>query len=471
MIGRKTERDTLLSYVKSDRSEFVAVYGRLRVGKTYLVTETLRRDLLFCVTGLYKRPMREQLANFADQLVRAGWKGAHPQSWMEAFTSLADLMEASSRQRKIAFIDEMPWMDSQRSGFLAALEHFWNSRAARRKDFILIACGSATTWMTSKLINNKGGLHNRLTHQMYVRPFTLLETEQMLHSKGIHWIREQVAQCYMVMGGIPYYLSLLQKSMSLAQNIDHLFFRQGGEMETEFTRLFTSLFDAPEYYVKIVAALAGKARGMTRDEIVKTAKISAGGSLSRALEDLDRCCFIRRYSDIARRRQDALYQLTDPFTLFYYHFMAGGEFHNADAPWMGLLSQPRFNTWAGYAFETLCLLHVPQIKQAIGISAVSTNVFSWRSREQGRGAQIDMLIDRQDNVINVCEIKFHSSPFVIQKAYRDKLRERMEILRAATAGLRPHKSLVLTFITSNGLKQNIHSVDVVSQVTLDDLFR
>ncbi len=470
MIGRKKEIDSLLSYVGSERSEFVAVYGRRRVGKTYLVSETLGKDLFFYVTGLHKRPMKEQLANFAGQLVKSGWKGDAPKDWNEAFSSLADLMQSSPLKRKVAFIDEMPWMDTQRSGFLSALEHFWNSWAARRNDIVLIACGSATTWMTNKLINNKGGLHNRLTHQIYVRPFTLLETEQMLQSKGIHWIREQVAQCYMVMGGIPYYLSLLKSNLSLAQNVDELFFTQGGEMETEFDRLFSSLFDSPDYYTKIVAALAKKSQGMTRDEIAKATRISDGGTLSKALDDLDRCCFIRRYNDIVCRKRDGLYQLTDPFTLFYYHFMASGEFHNASSPWMGLQGQPRFNTWAGYAFETLCLLHVPQIKQGIGIAAVSTNVFSWRSNREGRGTQIDMLIDRQDNVVNVCEMKFHASPFAITKAYRDKLQERMAILRDAMSALRPHKSLCLTFITSNGLKENAYSVDVVSQLTIDDLF-
>ena len=467
MVGRKKEIEELLSYKDSDRAEFVAVYGRRRVGKTYLVYQTFKNDLTFDVTGLYKRPMKEQIANFYTQLAAAGWKGTMRSSWKEAFDDLAQMIEKSRRKRKILFFDEMPWMDTKRSGFESALEHFWNSWASRRNDVMLIACGSATTWMMSKLINNRGGLHNRLTHQMHIRPFSLAETNALLCERHIHWQPEQVAICYMVMGGIPYYLSLLKPSLSLAQNIDQLFFEQSGEMTTEFGRLFSSLFEYADYYEKIVATLAKKMKGMTRSEIASATKISVGGNLSKALRNLENCCFIRRYNDYVHRGNNTVYQLIDPFCLFHYHFMASGEYHNSSGMWLSLQNTAKFASWAGFAFEMLCLMHIRQIKEALGIGAVATNVFSWRCE----GAQIDLVIDRQDRIVNLCEIKFTSTQFVITKAYHTNLMNKLRLFRESTANIAPRRSLMLTFITANGVKKNAYSGEVSALVTLNQLMR
>jgi len=470
MVGRKEETAELLSYVSSKRSEFIAVYGRRRVGKTYLVYETVGQHLSFYVTGRYKVSQSEQIENFYKELEKSGWKGIAPTTWSEAFDALASLLEKSKKTRKIIFIDEIPWMDAKRSSFKSALDHFWNSWAARRKDIVLIVCGSATTWMMSELVNNKGGLHNRLTHQIYVRPFNLAETEEMLKSNGIDWIRQQVVECYMVMGGIPYYLSLLKPNLSLAQNIDRQFFRLGGEMKTEFEKLYSSHFSNPDYYIKIVSALATKRSGMTRGELVSKVRVADGGHTTKALDDLISCNFIRRYSDYVHRKNDAVYQLIDPFTLFYYNFMNSGEFDNASDPWVEIQEKPRFNNWAGYAFEMVCLLHVPQIKKAFGISAVSTNVFAWRGRQDNEGAQIDLVIDRQDNIVNLCEIKFYSGEFSITKKYREELEKKRRLFMEDAKNIRPRKSSVLSFITSYGLKQNTYSTDIVATATMEDLF-
>ncbi len=471
MVGRHQERENLLSYYASNKSEFIAVYGRRRIGKTYLVDEVLGDKICLKVTGMAKVPTSVQLANFYHSLEKAGWEGDRKKTWMDAFNDLEDYLSSLKSKRKVVFIDEMPWMDTQRSHFLSALEHFWNGWAVGQKNIVLIACGSATTWMTNKLINNKAGLHNRLTHTIHLLPFNLHETEEMLHSMGIRWVRKQIVECYMVLGGVPYYLSLLNPKLSMVQNIDNLLFNESGEMVTEFDRLYESLFTNHEYYLRIISALASKAKGMTADEISEVAKIAKGGSRSQALKDLENCHFVRRYNDYSHKQSNPLYQLVDPFTLFYYHFMKKGDYRNASTPWMSLQGKPKYTTWAGYAYEIICLQHIQKIKDALGIGSVNTNVFSWRSDNYDSDkAQIDMVIDRQDNHINLCEIKFYDSVFTINKSYRDRLEKKSEIFREAIASKRPRKSVTTTLITSYGVKENAYSVDYNTKVTMEDLF-
>ncbi len=471
MVGRHQETEKLLAYYASNKSEFIAVYGRRRIGKTYLIDTVLGDKISLKVTGMSKVSTSEQLLNFYLSLEKVGWKGERKATWIDVFNDLELYLSSLKTKRKVVFIDEMPWMDSQRSNFLGALEHFWNGWAVGQKNIVLIACGSATTWMTNKLINNKAGLHNRLTHTIHLTPFSLGETEEMLQSMGIRWMRKQIAECYMVLGGIPYYLSLLNPKISMAQNIDNLLFNEYGEMSTEFDRLYEALFNNSDYYLKIISALALKARGMTADEISDTAKIAKNGTRSQALKDLENCHFIRRYNDYSHKKKNPIYQLIDPFTLFYYHFMKNGDYRNASNPWVSLQGKPKYSTWAGYAFEIVCLQHIQKIKDALGIGAVSTNVFSWRGEDNNENkVQIDMVIDRQDNHINLCELKFYDTLFSINKSYRDRLEQKADVFRNAVADKRPRKSITTTLITSYGVKNNAYSVDYNTKVTLDGLF-
>ena len=477
LIGREAELKLLNEYINSDKSEFIAVYGRRRVGKTFLIRKAVNDHFAFFMTGMNGVAKGEQLVNFSIALQ----KYAHSttlqtfKSWLLAFYALSQYIETLPEGKKVIFIDELPWMDTAKSGFIPALENFWNSWAVLRNDIKLIVCGSATSWMINNLIRNRGGLHNRLTHHLIVKPFTLHECEEYFKAYHFGYSRKQIAECYMVMGGIPYYLSMMDKSKSLAQNIDQLFFADNAELKDEFNDLYRALFKKSAGHIAVVTALATKGMGMTRQELVKASGGKDNGAFSTVLEELEQCGFIRLYepfstvnkmtSDI-RQKRNTLFQLVDFYTLFYFRFIRHNKYQDS-CFWSSSQNSQLYHTWAGLSFEMLCLNHIDKIKHALGISGVQTLVCSWRSSNTEKGAQIDLLIDRKDETINICEMKFYKSEFEISKEYEEKLLEKLRIFTEET---RTSKSLLLTLITSFGLKQNKHSDIVQKQITMNDLF-
>ena len=469
ITGRIAEQATLIEYVESDKPEFVAVYGRRRVGKTFLIKESLNDKFAFYLTGLANAGMGMQLHNFNAAIQKYGGM-PYPlvNTWFDAFGQLTHLLEHSSRKgKKIIFLDELPWMDTHRSEFITALEHFWNGWASSRPDILLIVCGSATSWMISKLIKNHGGLHNRITRRMPVEPFTLGECEEFYRANNIVMSRYQMVESYMILGGIPYYLSLFDKSMSLAQNIDALCFSRNGALREEFASLYASLFKHSENHKKVVESLAGKTKGLTRDEIIVSTKLSDGGGLSKTLEELEQCGFIRRYNAFDKKTKYQLYQLVDFYTLFYLNFMRNKKF-NDEHSWSNFIDNAQHRAWSGYAFEQLCMAHVKQLKNKLGISGVLTHTASWKSQKSDPGAQVDLLIDRNDNVINLCEMKYAGAEFVIDKKQDENLRNKKEAFLRET---KTRKTVHLTMVTTYGVKRNEYSGHIQSEIKMEDLFR
>jgi uncharacterized protein len=461
IIGRKNELEILDNVFKSSKSEFVILYGRRRVGKTFLINRRFGEDFTFRVTGLAKTTIQKQLVNFQSAFNAIAPTSmdlvATPSNWFEAFQSLIKLAEADTRPRKVIFFDELPWFDTRGSDFLSALEHFWNSWASYRTDVLLIGCGSAASWMINQLIHNHGGLHNRLTERIALQPFTLSETEAFLKSKGGNYDRYQLLELYMVMGGIPYYLDNVQVNRSIAQNIDRMFFSTNGILSTEYDDLYRSLFNNPTKHIAVVEALTQKSKGLTRSELLELTDLTDGGSTKKVLDELEQSGFIKKYLPFGKGKRDALYQLIDSFTLFYMSFvrntMAEGE-----GAWLGQLDSPKWQAWSGYAFEYLCRYHVKNIKKHLQIGGVYAEISTWRSQAKSGGAQIDMLIDRKDKVINICEMKFSTKPFTITKAYADNLRNKMMVFRTETD---TNKTLFLTIIAANGLAENQYSQQLV----------
>ncbi|MDR1667289.1 MAG: ATP-binding protein [Bacteroidales bacterium] len=470
MIGRKEERADLDRLTESEKSEFAVVFGRRRVGKTYLVNEYFDKKFTFYHTGMANTEMATQLKNFNSSLLKYG-NMPYPEvtTWLESFGQLIHLLSNTKKRRggkKVVFIDEMPWLDTPRSGFIQALEYFWNSWASSQNDILLIVCGSSTSWMMNKLIKNHGGLHNRVTWQIHLSPFNLGECEEYFQKHNIEMNRHQIVENYMIFGGIPYYLSLIQKQFSMAQNIDNLCFAQKGMLKNEFENLYASLFKNHDKHVKIVEVLSKKAKGLTREEIIENVQLSNGGGLTKTLEELELCGFIRRYKAFDKLERQSLFQLTDFFTLFYFNFMRNSKFDD-EHYWTNFIENARHRTWSGYAFEQVCLAHLPQIKRKLGISGILANTASWRSRESENGAQIDLLIARNDKVINLCEIKFSNSQFVIDKKYDENLRNKRETFRRET---KTNKALHFTMITTYGVQHNAYWGNIHSEVTMDDLF-
>lgn len=470
IIARQTEIDTLERLYRSGRSEFVIVYGRRRIGKTFLINNLFSDRFTFSFVGSRGQRAAVQLRHFASQLQEYTKSAFVPMlsNWEEAFMALRSLIEERpSDERKVVFFDEMPWIDTPRSTFIDALEYFWNAWAAQRQDILFIACGSATSWMINKLVKNQGGLHNRITGQLYLRPFKLGECEEYLRNLGCEWDRYTITQCYMAMGGVPYYMSLLDSRQSLAQNIDRLFFSKNAPMREEFDELFSALFTHADKYISVMDSLSSKKEGMTRLELTKHVGLS-GGQLSAVLGNLERCDFIEVYSQYKSNIRNALYRISDPYTLFYFKFLTKKNTKD-EHWWSNNMQSHSVEAWQGFSFETICALHLDKIKQRLGINGISTQAGAWRKRGSSgeHGAQIDLVIDRADRVINLCEMKFSDTPYTITKEYEEKLRDRMAAFRAET---KTRKSLANTMITTFGILSGIHSGIVQSEVTMDDLF-
>ena len=467
IIGRDKEKEKLKDIVSSTKSEFVAIYGRRRVGKTFLIREYFKADFSFHLTGINNTTVSQQLYNFHLAASKT-FKQHHfetPKNWLEAFNQLITGLEASKTKRKVIFIDELPWFDSPKSNFLAALEHFWNHWASSRKDVVLIVCGSAASWMIKKIMKNTGGLHNRVTERIKIEPFTLQETELFLKHKKIIFNRHQIIEMYMIFGGIPYYLEALKKGKSVAQNIDEICFERNGILHDEFKNLYASLFKNHENHVQIIEALSKKNIGLTRDDILKGVKFNDGGTFTKLLEELEESGFIRKYTYFGQTIKSGLYQLVDFYSLFYFNFLKN---NTAENYWIANIDNPKHRAWSGYAFELLCLLHSNQIKKALGISGVQADLSSWKSKKSNPQAQIDLLFDRRDQVITVCEMKYSLNKFTIDKKYAENLRNKIENLRVEQ---KINKAIHLAMVTTYGVVENENYFDLVqNNITMDSLF-
>ena len=468
IIGRLSEQETLHDCFTSQKSEFIALYGRRRVGKTYLVREFFKGHFSFYASGILDGSGEEQLENFNKEIVDFGGTNLSPsRNWSEAFNNLNTLIESSrGSEKKVIFLDEAPWMSTPRSDFLPALDHFWNRHASMRKDILLIVCGSAASWIIDNIVNNAGGLHNRITREIYLSPFSLKECEAYYKERGVDLPKYQIAEAYMIFGGIPYYMDLFKPNYSLAQNVDAIFFKENAPLRNEYNNLYRALFRKADGHIRVIEALAARNAGKTRDEIISAVKMSEGGGLTKVIDELITSGFVREYLSFGKKKRDRIYQIVDPFTLFYLRFCKKRNTYSTDF-WLRFCTTSAHASWAGYAFEILCLLHIPQIRKALGISGVMTEIYSWKSKVHDPGAQIDLVIDRGDNVINLCEMKYASSEYIIDKDYDRNLRNK----RAAfTIETRTRKAAHTTMVTSYGLKKNKYQAGILFEVTLDELF-
>ncbi len=465
LIGRFYEIDCLKEYTTSSASEFIVVYGRRRVGKTFLIRETFNNNFHFYITGKSNATTEQQLQNFVTVFKKytPTKKIDTPTNWHEAFQLLIKYLEKVKAKQKLIFIDELPWFDTHKSDFLSSFEHFWNHWASARKDIKLIVCGSAASWIINKIIKSTGGLHNRVTQKIKLHPFTLQETELFLQAKNIRWSHYQIIEAYMAMGGVPFYLNAIKRGKSATQNIDDLFFKENGILKNEFENLYASLFKFPENYITLVKAISKKTKGLTREEILKIAKLPNGGGISKILRELEECGFIRKYIPFDKKERDAVYQLIDFYTLFYFNFIFNKDI-TKDNYWAIISKTPQYRAWSGYAFEQVCTTHLSQIKKELGIAGIMSNAASWRNKD----AQIDLLIDRNDQVINICEMKFSINSFTIDKKYADNLRNK---IGSFTTQTKTKKSVFLTLVTTYGVTENAYASQLVdNSLTIDALF-
>lgn len=471
LIARQRECDELVRCMESDKSEFVIICGRRRIGKTYLVDRFFEGRFDFKFVGGHNLRTRDQLRSFSKALRKySGIKYTEFSDWFEAFDALEEYLDSlPSDRKKVVFIDEMPWMDSKRSNFVSALENFWNGWASGQYNIVLVATGSATSWMVDKLLKNRGGLHNRITRRLYLAPFSLKETEEYLKQRRTTWDRYEMLQCYMVTGGVPFYLDLIEPRESLARNIDRLCYEEDGALSGEFDELYNAVFPVADTYISVVRLLSEHKNGLTRKEIGEGVGLN-GTNLTRIIDNLEKCSFIGKRTQFGNKKNQTIYRLIDFYTLFYFKFIEKNLSLDR-AWWTHHLDASGILAWQGLTFEIICMEHHQQIKNALGISGMATSVSTWRSYPDPKknlpGAQIDMIIERADRMIHLCEMKFSQKAYNISADYEKRLRNRMWLFDLKTKNKKP---LVHTFVTTFGLGAGKHHGIVHSEVTMDDLF-
>lgn len=476
MIGRKKETTELNKLYDKNSAEFVAIYGRRRVGKTYLVDETFSGRITFRHAGLAPEDqkndigqLKNQLEHFYKSLLLHGMEECEkPKNWFDAFFLLEKfLQKIDAGTKQLIFIDELPWLDTPRSNFIQAFEGFWNTWACHRKNLMLVVCGSANSWILDKLINAHGGLYNRVTHEIKLSPFTLSECEDFYKANNVKISRYDIVQSYMVFGGIPFYLGYVNGEYSLPQNIDNICFAKNAPLRDEYDRLFASAFENPDYIKAIVNLLGTKNAGYTRAEILEKLDISDGETFTKSLKALLASDFIVKYVPFGLSKRSVHYKLVDPFCIFYHHFMKNLKTAN-EKFWQQNNTSQSLSSWRGFAFENVCFNHVEQCKKALGISGVVTQTSAWSKRpDDEEETQIDLLIIRDDNVTNMCELKFYSGEYEVDKPYYKTLLTRESLLQKMVS---PKVVIRSTLITTFELKKNEYSSVFSNVILMDDLF-
>jgi uncharacterized protein len=474
ITGRNTEQKILADRLVTREAELIAIYGRRRVGKTYLVRTFCQKNIVFEFTGIHEASMKTQLENFSQalqQAVKSPVPAAIPNNWLQAFSMLDNyIVTLPADKPAVIFFDEFPWIDTHKSGFLQAFDHWWNAYASKYPHLKVIICGSAASWMIGKIINNRGGLHNRVTQTIRLLPFTLGETQEYLQHRGIVLDQYSQLQLYMAMGGIPYYLRNINPGESAAQIIDRLCFAKDGPLKNEFSNLYQSLFTNAQNHERIIRALANKGKGLTRNEIIEECGFSSGGTTSRILQELEESGFITPYIPFQKNANESRYKLSDEYSLFYLKFIEHAK-DSTDGAWLRQYGTPAYTIWSGFAFESVCQKHVLQVRRKLGIEGVLTYSSVWRHApgKGATGAQIDLLLDRQDRSINLCEMKFSSGEFVIDKKYAAELDSKISVFRTETG---TRKTIFPIMITTYGTKKNEYYLGrIQAEVLMEDLFK
>jgi AAA+ ATPase superfamily predicted ATPase len=477
VVARDRELKIFHQVEQSRKSECLAVYGRRRIGKTYLIDETFNNHpFYFSFTGTKNSPHKKQIKKFMRKLVRLARKmkvtiPKRASDWDEALDILFQVVERAKTdptQKKIIFFDELPWLCSHKSGFLEALDYFWNDNLSKRRDSILIVCGSAAAWMIKQILNEKGGFHNRVTKSpIAMRPFTMKETKEYLHFRQITSLSDkQIVEIYMVTGGVAHYLDQLNPGESATQFINNNFFGTHGELRKEFSRLFKSLFDEYRKHVAVIRALADHPSGYTHHELLTALQLPSGGTFSEVLEELQESHFIQFNPKLGNKKKEGVYRLIDEYTLFYLKWVEPlGKNHRDNTYWNSQFGKRGYFTWLGHAFENVCFKHSEQIKADLGISGITANVFGYRGK-----TQMDMLIDRKDDTINLCEMKYTGSVFKLTAKEAKNIQDRKdELLSLVKTGTSVIVTLVTPLPVSNTVAHYTGLID--GQVNLDAFFK
>ncbi len=470
MVGRQQQTQQINELINSPKSEFIGVLGRRRVGKTFLIDSVLGEYFCFQMTGIQDQSTAEQLENFNRKLFlysKAAYQSTAPKNWGEAFFQLRMYLDTLPKKKKqVIFLDELPWISTSNSGFLQQLAHLWNDYLSKHQHFILVVCGSASSWIKKHITNDKGGLHNRLTATIHLEPFTLAETKAFLYAKNIKLTHQEIAKIYMAMGGIPYYLDDIKRGETATKAIERMCFEENGRLTNEYNNLYKALFYNATHHELIVSALAGSQKGMLRSEILAKTKIQDGGPFTRAMIDLLDCGFVGTLSQFGQKKREEVYRLRDEYTAFYHRFIKLQKRYESGM-WALQASSQNYKIWLGYAFELLVHRHIDKVRSKLGISGIYSEIATLYQNET-LPMQIDLLINRKDNAVNFCEIKHYESGFVFDKKKHKEITQKLQLFKQI---LGKRKQVFYTFISNQEAVQNEYSLELIDNVVLlDDLF-
>lgn len=483
IIGRQQEKSLLKEIYERSSPDFLAIYGRRRVGKTYLIRNyfSANHGIYFEITGLKDGTLAQQLKLFTEKFSEFFMQGLPlqpPRNWLDAFKLLTTALKKIPAGKKIVlFFDELPWLAAPKSGFIQALDRYWNTEWSLINNMKLIVCGSAASWMLNQLIHAKGGLHNRLTNVIALRPFSLGETAEYLKSKNINLNQKQILELYMIIGGVPHYLNSVTRGLSAAQNINKLCFQKDGLLFNEFSKLFSSLFNDSEAHYEIIRIIAKAREGLSRDEILQKSTLSkSGGMFKSRLSELEEAGFIASFTPYGKSKKGTYFRIIDEYILFYLKWIEpiANKLNlntKSTSYWESKAQTQTWKSWSGYAFEAVCLKHIEQIKFALGIQVIASEIGSWRHipKQEEQGAQIDLLIDRADSIINLCEIKYCQGQYTLTKKYANELLRKLTTFQTQE---RINKTVFITLITPDGAERNAAFEEtIVNEITLSDLFR
>jgi len=486
IIGRGEEKKLLEDAYKSKKSAFIAVYGRRRIGKTFLIRTffILKKCNFFHVTGIQEGHMQDQIDEFCKAIEATFYHSQiqlkAPDSWTKAFELLTNTIKQQTTKNKkiVLFFDELPWLATQKSGFVQALDYYWNRFWSNMPNLKLVVCGSAASWMIKNILHHTGGLHNRVTTRIVLDPFNLVDTRAYLKARGFTYNEQQILEIYMIMGGIPFYLDFLKKNLSVSQNIDHLCFNKKGPLVDEFGILYASLFQHYESHGEIIRILALKKRGVERTELLSKCKLSSdGGTFNKRLKELEASGFIVSFTPYGFKKRGTYLRIVDEYTLFYLAWIAPAlstinKIDKANRYWIEQSQTPSFKSWSGYAFEAVCFKHIEHIRKALGINA-SALIGNWQHiPKKGSledGAQIDLLFDRSDGIITVCEIKYSNEPYRLTKQEAQALLKKITVFKKR---VHTNKQVVTALITVRPIQETMYSEEIISgKVTLEDFIK
>lgn len=478
---REIECKVLDQFLTSEKAEFLAIYGRRRVGKTFLIrTYFENQDVIFFdTTGEKNARLAIQIKHFTKQISTVFYNNAPlkpGKNWDESFELLTLAINSSNVSKKIVlFFDELPWMATKNSHILQSLDYYWNQHWSKNSRIKLIVCGSSASWIIDKIVNNKGGLHNRITRNILLEPFNLSKTKSFFRKTKLSITERHIVTLFMVMGGVPFYLSKIEKNLSAIQNIENLAFQHNSFFLNEFNNLFSSLFSDADIIVEMIRIIASYRYGILQDALLKKMGplLQGKGGLEKlhALEDAG---FIMHFKSHWHKKRGIYYRVTDEYCLFYLYWIEPVKDtllkrNLTEGHWNKMTQQSSWHIWTGLAFESICYKHLPEITRALSLPGIAIPN-TWRytpTQDHKKGAQIDLLFDRDDDAITICEIKYTEKPFVITKAYAEQLQQKIAIFKEVTG---TQKQIFIAMISANGVKENQYSSLLSTVLTMKDLF-